>query len=98
MAFKAYKAYKAQHGDEPLLPGLEQFTNEQIFFLSYAHVYCGTDTPERLSSQILNDPHSPSRFRVLGPLPNMEDFVHVFKCAEGTPMNRLNKCALWSNN
>ncbi|KJH52617.1 peptidase family M13 [Dictyocaulus viviparus] len=36
-ALKAYQKYVAHHGEEPRLPGLQQFTNTQIFFLSYAH-------------------------------------------------------------
>ncbi|KHJ98326.1 peptidase family M13 [Oesophagostomum dentatum] len=37
-AFKAYQKYVAVNGEEPRLPGLQHYTNTQIFFLSYAHV------------------------------------------------------------
>uniref|UniRef100_A0A183GS20 Neprilysin n=1 Tax=Heligmosomoides polygyrus TaxID=6339 RepID=A0A183GS20_HELPZ len=43
-ALKAYRKYVATEGEEARLPGLQQYTNTQIFFLSYAHVggfhYC----------------------------------------------------------
>ncbi len=95
LSFKAYEKYVAIHGPEPHLPGLEQFTNEQIFFISFANIYCGTETPERLASQIQTGPHSPSRYRVQGVLSNNEDFIRAFNCGVDSPMNRLNKCSLW---
>lgn len=94
-AFRAYNFYVAANGAEPQLPGLEQYTSEQIFFLSYANLWCGVETPERLEDQILTDPHSPSKYRVLGPLSNNEDFAAQFKCPAGSPMNRVNDCIIW---
>ncbi|EPB75524.1 peptidase family M13 [Ancylostoma ceylanicum] len=35
-AFKAYKNYLKMHGEEGRIKGLEQFNNEQMFFLGYA--------------------------------------------------------------
>ena len=93
--FRAYQFYVAANGAEPQLPGLEQFTSEQLFFLTYANIWCGTETPERLENQILTDPHSPSRFRVIGPLSNNADFVREFNCPAGSAMNRDEKCILW---
>ena len=40
-AYRAYNFYVAANGAEPQLPGLEQFTADQIFFLSYANLWCG---------------------------------------------------------
>ncbi|KAI9560850.1 hypothetical protein GHT06_011803 [Daphnia sinensis] len=94
-AYRAYNFYVAANGAEPMLPGLEQFTSDQIFFLSYANLWCGVETPERLEEQILTDPHSPSRFRVIGPLSNNEDFAREFNCPAGSPMNRVDDCILW---
>jgi predicted metalloendopeptidase len=94
-AYRAYNFYVAANGAEPQLPGLEQFTADQIFFLSYANLWCGVETPERLEEQILTDPHSPSRFRVIGPLSNNEDFAREFSCPVGSPMNRETDCILW---
>lgn len=46
--------------------------------------------------RIAVDPHSPARFRVLGPLSNSREFAEAFGCAEGTPMNRgEERCELW---
>ncbi|KAI9550727.1 hypothetical protein GHT06_006121 [Daphnia sinensis] len=94
-AFVAYRNYVAANGIESVLPGLERFTSEQIFFISFANTHCGIETPEKLLNQIMNDPHSPNRYRVIGTLSNSEDFVRVFNCLPGTPMNQLRKCTLW---
>ncbi|EDO47782.1 predicted protein [Nematostella vectensis] len=37
-AFMAYKTWVKQHGEEPLLPGLN-YTNDQLFFISAAQAY-----------------------------------------------------------
>jgi predicted metalloendopeptidase len=94
-SFRAYSYYVAANGGEQLLPGLEKFTPEQLFFISYANVWCGTETPAGLENQLLTDPHSPGRFRVIGPLSNSDDFVKQFSCPAGSPMNRVDKCILW---
>ncbi|EFX74773.1 hypothetical protein DAPPUDRAFT_199694 [Daphnia pulex] len=94
-AYVAYRNYVAANGVEPPLPGLEQFTSEQIFFITFANTHCSADTPEKLLNQVMNDPHSPSRYRVIGTLSNSEDFVREFNCPPDSPMNRLNKCLLW---
>lgn len=92
-SFKAYRYYVAANGVESTK--FENLRPEQIFFLAYANSFCGTNTPEDLRNIVQTDPHSPYRYRVIGTLSNNEDFVREFKCAAGTPMNRLNKCILW---
>lgn len=37
-AFTAYKNYVKNFGTEPALPGFENFTNYQLFFLAYGNV------------------------------------------------------------
>lgn len=85
----------AINGREPRLPGLEKYSPEQLFFLSYANMWCGKQTPQSLKQQILNGPHSPERFRVLGTLSNSFDFAKHYQCPKGSFMNRPRKCILW---
>jgi len=94
-AFRAYKYHVEANGIEPKLPGLEKFTSDQLFFLSYANQYCGNKDPESLEYYIKADTHSLDKFRAIGPLSNNDDFVNQFKCPAGSPMNRVNKCAIW---
>ena len=45
--------------------------------------------------QILEDPHSPARFRVIGALSNSEEFQEAWQCKKGTQMNPSHKCTVW---
>jgi len=94
-SFRAYTFHKANNGPERSLPGLENFTPEQIFFLSFAQIWCSVETPEHLASEIMSDPHSPFRYRAIGPLSNSADFIQAFNCSASASMNRADKCVLW---
>jgi endothelin-converting enzyme/putative endopeptidase len=93
-AYDAYKGWEAQQGEEvpPAVPGL---TNDQLFFVSYAQVWCAKMTPEAARMQVTVDPHSPARFRVIGAITNHPAFGAAFQCAPGTPMNPVDKCQVW---
>ncbi|MBC6989523.1 hypothetical protein H9I52_07510 [Hymenobacter sp. BT491] len=41
---------------------------------------------ESVRTQVLTDPHSPSRFRVDGPLSNLDAFYTAFNIEEGDAM------------
>lgn len=41
------------------------------------------------------DPHSPGRVRLLGPLMNSEEFSQAFNCPKGSLMNPEKKCNIW---
>jgi putative endopeptidase len=57
---------------------IDGFTPAQRFFLSFAQVWRGQIRPEAQRMRLLTDPHSPARFRVLGPLYNMPEFFQAF--------------------
>lgn len=64
------------------------FTPEQRFFIGFAQVWRGNARPEFLRQQVVTDPHSPGRFRVLGPLSNMPQFYEAFGVKQGDGMYR----------
>ncbi|HEY4799477.1 MAG TPA: M13 family metallopeptidase [Bacteroidia bacterium] len=84
IAFYAYK--KSQQGKEPKV--IDGFSPEQRFFLGWAKSWCDKHTPEFLRKLVLTNPHSPSHFRVVGPLSNMQEFYDAFKVKEGDKMFR----------
>lgn len=61
----------------------------------FFQVWCSSSTKEALHLQILNDPHSPARYRVIGPLSNMPEFKDAYQCPVGSPMNPRAKCEVW---
>ena len=62
------------------------FTPGQRFFLSYANVWRNNIRDEALRVRLNTDPHSPGRYRVLGPLSALPEFHAAFGCAVGSPM------------
>jgi len=94
-AYRAYKAYTASHGEEAPLPGLENYTMDQIFFLSFGHVWCGSYSDDALTRQLLTNPHSPGKDRVIGAVQNFPKFAEAFKCKQGDPMYPKSACDVW---
>ncbi|XP_069984830.1 neprilysin-1 isoform X4 [Penaeus vannamei] len=95
-AYKAYQLYVERYGEEPRLPGLDEFTPDHLFYLGFANVWCEHKNAQAVLTQLAVDPHSPGRFRVLGPLSNDAEFSRVWNCPAGSPMNRGEEsCLLW---
>ena len=59
---QAYRHWVEENGAEQRLPGLN-LSNEQLFFLSFAQVWCSKSTPEAQHISLLRDPHSPPQYR-----------------------------------
>ena len=51
-AYLAYQRYVSRYGEEPYLPGLEQYTPNQLFFLGNANIWCTAIKDERLLNQV----------------------------------------------
>ncbi|XP_051860348.1 neprilysin-1-like [Drosophila albomicans] len=77
-----------------LLPGLN-YTNNQLFFISYAQSRCSDVAEEQRLRSVISDNHAPEMFRVIGPLSNFDEFSKEFNCALGTQMNPVRKCELY---
>ncbi len=92
-AYAAYKLYEEREGTPD--PAVEGLTNDQLFFVAQAQVWCALASEEMERMQVTTDPHSPAKFRVLGPLTNNSVFADAFQCAEGTPMNPESRCEVW---
>lgn len=95
-AYRAYRKYIKKLGkEEPRLPGLQQFSNDKIFFLSYAHFWCGHKKDAAAVQQVLTDEHSPEIFRVIGVLSNLDEFSNAFECSSGSRLNPPKRCVVW---
>ncbi|XP_052868359.1 neprilysin-1-like [Anopheles cruzii] len=93
-SYRAYRKWVSQHGSEQDLPGLNM-THDQLFFLNYAQIWCGSMRPEDALTKIRSSVHSPGIIRVVGPLSNSRDFAEAYHCPLGTPMNPISKCSVW---
>jgi putative endopeptidase len=71
------------------------FTEDQQFFLSHAQGWCSKLREEYERLRVQTNTHSPSRFRVNGPVMNMPEFAEAFACAPGTPMRPEKTCSVW---
>uniref|UniRef100_A0A673I318 Neprilysin n=1 Tax=Sinocyclocheilus rhinocerous TaxID=307959 RepID=A0A673I318_9TELE len=94
LLFQAYQNYVKKHGKEAPLPGID-LNHEQLFFLNFAQVWCGTHRPEHAVNSIKTEVHSPGKFRVLGSLQNFPEFAKAFQCQKNTNMVPEKICRVW---
>ncbi|CAJ0939477.1 unnamed protein product, partial [Mesorhabditis belari] len=95
-AFNAYKAWrKNATEDEPALPGFQNFTSEQMFFLAYVNNWCLVVRPKHYVQLVMADVHAPSKYRAIIPLQNRKEFSEAWKCRDGSMMNPRHKCQVW---
>ncbi|KAJ3129469.1 Endothelin-converting enzyme 1 [Nowakowskiella sp. JEL0407] len=77
------------------LPGLHQFSREQLFFVGFGQVWCQAILPSAALRRVRTDPHSPNRLRVNGAVQNSQYFRDAFRCREGKPMSPKDRCEIW---
>lgn len=93
LAFAAYEASRAGRPREARVAG---FTPEQAFFVSFAQNWCTVTRPELARLRAATDPHSPPRWRVNGPLSNLDEFRQAFSCQAGAMVRAGDqRCAVW---
>jgi putative endopeptidase len=85
IAYAALQKALAKKGRPSAIDG---FTPEQRFFLNWAQVWRMTIRDEALRVRLNTDPHSPGKYRVIGPLSNLPEFYQAFGCSAGAPMVR----------
>ncbi len=78
-AFKKTDAYKK--GEK--IAGL---TPLQRFFLGYSLGWLMAERPEKIANQLHTDVHSPAKYRVNGPFPNVPEFYEAFNIKPGDKM------------
>lgn len=77
MAYSAWRAYvdERHDGEAPVIDG---FTGDQRFFLAWAQVWRDKATEDATRAQIVSGPHSPSKYRVNGPVRNLDAWYEAF--------------------
>ncbi len=79
----AYLAFQRAMKVRPL-KDVDGFTPDQRFFLSFAQGWRRNIQPETVRLMVATDPHSPTKYRVLGPISRMPEFSRAFGCSTGT--------------
>jgi putative endopeptidase len=67
---------------------IDGFTPEQRFFISFAQVWRTNIREAEARRLVTVDPHSPGRFRAVGPLENYQQYFDAFDIKPGDPMWR----------
>ncbi|KAH7967293.1 hypothetical protein HPB49_023923 [Dermacentor silvarum] len=80
VAYGAYTRFRNSSTDTPLM-GLEGYSPEQVFFLTFCHATCEVDSSGRLTSQYCSDA-----------VKNFAPFAVAFSCASGSEMNIDERC------
>ncbi|GMR34588.1 hypothetical protein PMAYCL1PPCAC_04783, partial [Pristionchus mayeri] len=99
-AHRAYISYiDEERGGEPeeLLPGLEDLTTNQVFWLSYGFSWCSRKSDASLVSQLETDPHAPSICRVNQVMQDIPQFGKDYACKQGDVLFPKNddRCKVW---
>lgn len=84
IAYYALKNHIEKVGKQIASP--DGFTWQQRFFMGWALVWAQNISEKELRQRIITDPHSPGKYRVLGPLSNMPEFQEAFGCTKGSKM------------
>jgi len=79
----AYTAYKMSLNGKPA-PVIAGLTGDQRFFLAFAQAWRGKQRDDAIKTQVASDPHSPRRYRILGPLRNMDEWYEAFGIKPGS--------------
>lgn len=69
------------------LGGLERYTSDQLFFVSFCYKWCSNKRPGRRYPDF--------SVRCNMPLKNTPEFASAFSCSEDSPMNPREKCSFW---
>jgi endothelin-converting enzyme len=89
VAYAAWKKRDAKRPD-PVLPGFENMTKEQVFFLAFASRSCAKARPQEEVRRIFTDSHAPSLTRIVGTVDNSAAFKEAFSCPQKQPT-----CEIW---
>uniref|UniRef100_A0A0N5B2Z9 Peptidase_M13 domain-containing protein n=1 Tax=Strongyloides papillosus TaxID=174720 RepID=A0A0N5B2Z9_STREA len=98
IAHRAYmKHLQSISGKDIGVPAYKDYTNEQLFFISFGRTYCEYSSKDYLEMTISTDHHTSGEIRTNVALSNYKPFIDAFKCPVNSIMNPESKCELWKN-
>ncbi|VDO91092.1 unnamed protein product [Heligmosomoides polygyrus] len=100
-AYNAYQQYvEDRQLNEKRLPGLEQFTPNQVFWIMFAHGLCAKESFLSVSEQLRIGLFPPNECRTNQVLRNIPAFAKDFGCVAGQKMVLApeERCEVWTSN
>ncbi|XP_046609018.1 endothelin-converting enzyme 1-like isoform X1 [Neodiprion virginianus] len=88
----AFRAFTKERNKLPALYHWSRFNNfmsDKYFYLAFASIWCHTGATEH------SDKHAPHKYRILGPIQNMENFAKTWQCYEMISRSRTNAMNSW---
>jgi putative endopeptidase len=79
VAYEAFQMTKQSKSNQKI----DGLTPDQRFFLAWAQIRKSAMRPETAAQSILTDPHSPSEYRAVGPVVNMDAWYKAFNVQPG---------------
>jgi endothelin-converting enzyme len=88
----AWVAWKKHEEKEPskLLPGLDKFTKEQMFFIGMGQMFCSKFSQENMLEYVGKNGHAPPFARIRGATANSKAFKETWQCKKKEP-----ECEIW---
>ncbi|KAI1128939.1 Metalloprotease [Nemania abortiva] len=88
IAFDAWRQF-GNASSAPLLPGLPNFTREQLFFIAFGQLWCDNYSESAMRQSVATDAHAPNFARIKGTVANSRAFQDAWNCQK-EPV-----CELW---
>jgi len=82
----AHTAFEIDQKKNPQAKKIDGLTPDQRFFINYAQIWRGSSRDNALRMQLLTNPHSPGKYRVLGTLSNTPEWYSTFNVKPGNKM------------
>jgi putative endopeptidase len=78
----ALDAYHASLGGKPA-PVVDGLSGDQRFFLGFAQAWRSKERDDSMKAQMASDPHTPDKYRIIGPLRNVDAWYAAFDVKSG---------------
>lgn len=91
LAYMAYHKWVNTTGGEKNMPG-GTYSNDQMFFISFAQTYCRTRDPEREMIRVNNGRTPTEKIRVNSALAHVPEFQAAFQCSSPSKMVAPKRC------
>ncbi|XP_046558654.1 LOW QUALITY PROTEIN: endothelin-converting enzyme homolog [Haliotis rubra] len=95
LAYKAYKLWLQQKGMEKTAPTGMNLSNEKLFFVSFAQMYCYNTDNELMYRRLRFGYYLLGDTKVNTALRQLKEFSQTFGCSPTSPMNQPDKCTLY---